>query len=62
VSAICDRLEQALEELPRGEIDPRVATAMASVARTLVQIESSAGLEDRLRSLESLMLGTQDVE
>jgi hypothetical protein len=62
VSARCDFLEQILQELHRGELDPRDATAMASIVRTLVQLESSAGVEERLRALESLLLGTQEVE
>ncbi len=59
-AAICDRLEPLLDELRRGEIDPRVATAMASVAKTLVQLESTAGLDERLRVLESLLANTHD--
>jgi hypothetical protein len=62
VSAICERLEPLIDELRSGKIDPRVATAMASVARTLAQLESSAGLEERLRALESLMVGTHDAD
>lgn len=59
VSAICDKLEPLIDQLRKGEVDPRVATAMASVARTMVQLESSAGVEERLRALESQMLGVQ---
>jgi hypothetical protein len=55
VAAVCDRLEPLIGELRRGEVEPRVATAMAAVARTLVQLETTAGLEERLRSLESLL-------
>ncbi len=33
---------------------------MASVAKTLVQLESTAGLDERLRVLESLLTETHD--
>jgi hypothetical protein len=59
VAAICDRIEPLIDELRRGEVDPRVATAMVSVARTIVTLESSVGIEERLRNLLAI-LGAQE--
>ena len=45
-------LEQALQEVHRGQLDPTVATAMASLAGTLVRVITSEELEQRLRAVE----------
>jgi len=45
-------LEDALGEVHRGELDPRAASAMASLAGALVRIITAGELEERLRALE----------
>ena len=47
------RLERALTEVHDGRLDPRAATAMASLAGALVRVITSGELEERLRSLEA---------
>lgn len=50
--ALYDTLELALGQVYRGEIDPRVATAMASLAGAMVKVLTSGELEQRVRLLE----------
>jgi len=50
--AVYDTLELALGQVYRGEIDPRVATAMASLAGAMVKVLTSGELEQRVRLLE----------
>ena len=45
-------LEDALGEVHRGELDPRAASAMASLAGALVRTITAGELEERLRVLE----------
>ena len=45
-------LEDALGEVHRGELDPRAASAMASLAGALVRAMTAGELEERLRVLE----------
>ena len=45
-------LEDALGEVHRGELDPREASAMASLAGVLVRTITAGELEERLRTLE----------
>ena len=45
-------LEAALGEVHRGELDPRAASAMASLAGVLVRTITAGELEERLRTLE----------
>ena len=45
-------LEDALAEVHRGELDPRAASAMASLAGALVRTITVGELEERLRALE----------
>ena len=49
---VAERLEVAFEEIHRGELDPRIATAMASLAGALVRVITSGEVEERLRVLE----------
>ena len=49
---VAERLEAAPEEVHRGELDPRIATAMASLAGALVRVITSGEVEERLRVLE----------
>ena len=46
-------LENALGEVHRGELDPRAASAMASLAGALVRTITAGELEERLRALEA---------
>jgi len=50
--AVYDHLEEALGQVHRGELDPRVATAMASLAGAMVRVLTSGEIEERLRRLE----------
>ena len=45
-------LEDALGGVPRGELDPQAASAMASLAGALVRTITAGELEERLRALE----------
>ena len=45
-------LEDALGQVFRGELDPRVATAMASLSGALVRVTTAGEIEERLRTLE----------
>ncbi len=49
---VADLLEKALEEVHEGQLDPRVATAMASLAGALVKVFQAGEMEERLRRLE----------
>ncbi len=49
---VADLLEKALEEVHEGQLDPRVATAMASLAGALVKVFQAGEMEERLRVLE----------
>jgi len=52
-------LEEALGEVHRGDLDPRVATAMASLAGALVKVITSGEMEERLRALEARLNGAK---
>jgi len=45
-------LSRTLTKLETGEMQPGVATAMASVAKALVSIRDAGDLEERLSELE----------
>lgn len=45
-------LEKSLTELHDGALDPRVATAMAAVARAMCALAQTGELEERVRLLE----------
>ena len=47
------RLETALDDVLSGKLDPRQATAAASVARALVAVLTAGELEERVRQLEA---------
>lgn len=51
--AVYDRLESALERVDNGELDPRPAQAMASLARALVAVITAGEYEERIRALEA---------
>jgi hypothetical protein len=45
-------LEQAFTEVYTGQLEPKRATAMAALARSMVAVLTSGDLEERLRNLE----------
>ncbi len=47
-----DRLEKALEEVHTGTLEPRQASAMASLAGAMVKVMTAGELEERVRALE----------
>jgi hypothetical protein len=49
---VFDKLENALDEVHRGNLEPRVATAMASLAAAMVRVLTAGEIEDRVRRLE----------
>ena len=49
---VFERLRDALGEVHQGELDPRVATAMASLAGAMVRVLTAGELEERVRALE----------
>lgn len=55
---VADALEAAIGEVHRGELDPRKAQAMASLAGALVKVITSGEMEERLRALEASQLGS----
>lgn len=50
-------LAEALEEVHAGDLDPRVASAMAALAGALVRVYTAADFEARLAALESTLAG-----
>ena len=52
---VAEALEAAIGEVHRGDLDPRQAQAMASLAGALVRVTMTGELEERLRSLEEKM-------
>ena len=50
--AIYDALETALAEVHSGVLDPRAATALASLAGAMVRVLTAGELEERVRRLE----------
>ena len=53
LTVVYERLEQALTEVHGGELDPKVAQAMASLARAMVNVLTAGELEERVRRLEA---------
>ena len=49
---IYDRLEKALDEVHSGDLEPRKASAMASLSSALIKVLTAGELEDRVRKLE----------
>jgi len=52
LSPVLDDLRWAMDGLREGSVDPKVATAMASVARAMTDTAMAGELEMRLRRLE----------
>ena len=55
--SVYDRLEEALVQTHEGELAPRTASAMASLASAMVKVLSDGELEERVRSLEDKLKG-----
>ncbi len=51
--AVFDRLERALEEVHTGTLEPRQASAMASLAGAMTRVLTTGELEQRLRDVEA---------
>lgn len=49
---VFDALEEALGQVHDGELDPRIATAMASLAGAMVRVLTAGELEERVRRIE----------
>src|SRR5262249_19117049 len=49
---VADILAGALHEVHTGALDPRAASAMASLASALVRVVTAGEYEDRLRAIE----------
>lgn len=54
---VFDLLEQALQEVHDGRLDPKAAQAMASLARAMTTVLTAGELEERMRKVESGMRG-----
>lgn len=54
---VYERLERALQEVHDGELDPRQAAAMASLASAMVRVLTAGELEQRVRDLEARSRG-----
>jgi hypothetical protein len=52
LAPVYSRLEEVLDQLHRGCLDPKVAHAMAAVARVMVSVLQVGEMEERLRTLE----------
>ncbi|MBI4332366.1 MAG: hypothetical protein HY673_13920 [Chloroflexi bacterium] len=52
LAPIFDRLEQVLDELHSGKLDPRIGSSMATVAAAMCRLLAVGELEERVRSLE----------
>lgn len=51
--SVYDRLEEALGQVHQGELEPRIAQAMAALAGAMVRVLTSGELESRVRALEA---------
>jgi hypothetical protein len=52
LTSVYGALGEALVGVRRGKLDPRIAVAMAGVARAMTAVITAGELEDRLRALE----------
>jgi hypothetical protein len=57
LNALYGRLEQALDDVLAGRINPRIATAAAALASAMVRVFTDWELEERLRRLEEQQAG-----
>lgn len=54
---VYEELEKALAEVHAGDLDPRQATAMASLATAMVRVLTAGEIEQRVRDLETRQSG-----
>ncbi len=59
---IIDLLNKAAQEVYDGRLDPRQATALASLASALVRVYTVGEMEDRMRQVEAKVNKKQDDE
>jgi hypothetical protein len=52
LTSVYGALGEALVDVRRGKLDPRIAVAMAGVARAMTAVITAGELEDRVRGLE----------
>jgi hypothetical protein len=50
---VFDTLETALEQVHAGDLEPKQAQAMASLARAMVAVLSAGEMEERMRQIEA---------
>jgi len=55
--SVYDLLEEALGQVHQGELEPRIAQAMAALAGAMVRVLTSGELEARVRALEERQPG-----
>jgi len=56
---IFDQLEKAVAEVYSGELDPRQAQAMSSLARAMVTVMEAGTFEERIQKLEEKLEATK---
>jgi hypothetical protein len=52
LAPVYSKLETVLDQLHSGRLDPKIAHAMAAVARVMVSVLQVGEMEERLRTLE----------
>lgn len=55
LAGVLQRLHAALDRLDAGQLEPRIASAMASLAGAIVRTWEVASLEARLTRMEQLL-------
>jgi hypothetical protein len=53
LGSVYERLEKAMEETHSGQLDPKIANALASLARAAAAVLTAGEMEQRLRDLEA---------
>src|ERR671918_732984 len=55
LQSIAELLERALQEVYSGDLEPRQATALASLSGALVRLYETSALEQRMASIEEVL-------
>lgn len=55
LGAVYGTLSDALEEIHKGELEPKKGSAMASVAGSMLRIYEVAAIEERLNRIEEIL-------
>ena len=50
-----DLLQQAMQQVQQGQLDPKLASGIASITTALLKANEQANLEDRLAALENVL-------